>query len=286
MPQVHAVLDKMVDFCNRVRSGAWQGHTGKPIRNVINIGIGGSDLGPVMAYEALKPYSDRAMTFRFVQNVDGTDFAEAVRDLDPAETLFIAASKTFTTLETMTNARTARAWLLAGLECDEAAVARHFVAVSTNAAEVAKQIRQNVADKTPRRRCGRKPTLIGARRSAAYPAKSFREAEPTPLTPSDDSQRQRASNPCRWLGDSRKGQVNVRAVVGKGASPPGIRDRPQVLAWGIGNAGNDILIGPSRSAEIDEGEGLIGIEGPRSTTCASQSGMSATATGAKSQLNN
>ena len=138
VPQVHAVLDKMADFCHRVRSGAWKGHTGKRIRNIINIGIGGSDLGPVMAYEALKHYSDRAMTFRFVSNVDGTDFAEAVRDLDPAETLFIDSSKTFTTLETMTNAHTARAWLLAGLGGDEAAVARHFVAVSTNAAEVAK----------------------------------------------------------------------------------------------------------------------------------------------------
>ena len=138
VPQVHAVLDKMADFCNRVRSGAWQGHTGKRIRNVINIGIGGSDLGPVMAYEALKHYSDRAMTFRFVSNVDGTDFAEAVHDLDPAETLFIDSSKTFTTLETMTNAHTARSWLLAGLGGDEAAVSRHFVAVSTNAAEVAK----------------------------------------------------------------------------------------------------------------------------------------------------
>src|SRR5262249_27414477 len=137
VPQVHAVLDKMADFCHRVRSGAWQGHTGKRIRNVINIGIGGSDLGPVMAYEALKPYSDRTMMFRFVSNVDGTDFAEAVHDLDPAETLFIDASKTFTTLETMTNAHTARDWLLAGLGGDAAAVARHFVAVSTNAAEVA-----------------------------------------------------------------------------------------------------------------------------------------------------
>jgi glucose-6-phosphate isomerase len=138
VPQVHAVLDKMADFCHRVRSGAWKGHTGKRIRNVINIGIGGSDLGPVMAYEALKHYSDRAMTFRFVSNVDGTDFAEAVHDLDPAETLFIDASKTFTTLETMTNAHTARHWLLAGLGGHERAVARHFVAVSTNAAEVAK----------------------------------------------------------------------------------------------------------------------------------------------------
>jgi len=136
--QVHAVLDKMADFSNRVRSGAWKGHTGKRIRNVINIGIGGSDLGPVMAYEALKHYSERAMTFRFVSNVDGTDFAEAVQDLEPAETLFVISSKTFTTLETMTNARTARDWSLAGLGGDEKAVAKHFVAVSTNAAEVAK----------------------------------------------------------------------------------------------------------------------------------------------------
>jgi glucose-6-phosphate isomerase len=138
VPQVHAVLDKMADFSNRVRSGAWKGHTGKPIRNVINIGIGGSDLGPVMAYEALKHYSERAMTFRFVSNVDGTDFAEAVQDLAPAETLFIISSKTFTTLETMTNAHTARDWLLAGLGGDEKSVAKHFVAVSTNASEVAK----------------------------------------------------------------------------------------------------------------------------------------------------
>ena len=138
VPQVHAVLDKMADFSNRVRSAAWKGYTGKRIRNVINIGIGGSDLGPVMAYEALKHYSERAMTFRFVSNVDGTDFAEAVRDLDPAETLFIISSKTFTTLETMTNGRTARDWLVAGLGGDERAVARHFVAVSTNASEVAK----------------------------------------------------------------------------------------------------------------------------------------------------
>jgi glucose-6-phosphate isomerase len=136
--QVHAVLDKMADFSNRVRSGAWKGYTGKRIRNVINVGIGGSDLGPVMAYEALKHYSERAMTFRFVSNVDSTDFAEAIRDLDPAETLFIISSKTFTTLETMTNARTARDWLLRGLGGDERAVAKHFVAVSTNASEVAK----------------------------------------------------------------------------------------------------------------------------------------------------
>jgi glucose-6-phosphate isomerase len=138
VPKVHAVLDKMSDFAERVRGGAWTGHTGKPIRNVVNIGIGGSDLGPVMAHEALRHYSDRAMTFRFVSNVDGTDFAEAVRDLDPAETLFIVSSKTFTTLETMTNARTARAWSVAGLGGDERSVARHFVAVSTNEAEVAK----------------------------------------------------------------------------------------------------------------------------------------------------
>ena len=138
IPQVHAVLEKMADFSNRVRSGGWKGHTGKPIRNVINIGIGGSDLGPVMAYEALKHYSDRALTFRFVSNIDGTDFAEAVRDLDPAETLFVVSSKTFTTLETMTNAHSARAWSMAALGGDERSVAKHFVAVSTNAADVAK----------------------------------------------------------------------------------------------------------------------------------------------------
>jgi glucose-6-phosphate isomerase len=138
VPQVHAVLDKMADFSNRVRSGAWKGHTGKRIRNIINIGIGGSDLGPVMAYEALKYYSDRALNFRFVSNIDGTDFAEAVRDLDPSETLFIVSSKTFTTLETMTNAHTARAWMLNGLGGDEKSIAKHFVAVSTNATEVAK----------------------------------------------------------------------------------------------------------------------------------------------------
>jgi len=136
VPQVHAVLDKMADFSNRVRSGTWKGHTGKRIRNVINIGIGGSDLGPVMAYEALKYYSDRALNFRFVSNIDGTDFAEAVRDLDPSETLFIVSSKTFTTLETMTNAHTARDWSLKGLGGDVKAVAKHFVAVSTNAAKV------------------------------------------------------------------------------------------------------------------------------------------------------
>ena len=136
VPEVHAVLDKMAAFSDRVRSGAWKGHTGKRIRNVVNIGIGGSDLGPVMAYEALKHYSDRALTFRFVSNIDGTDFAEATHDLDPAETLFIVSSKTFTTLETMTNAHTARDWSLKGLGGDEKAVAKHFVAVSTNAAKV------------------------------------------------------------------------------------------------------------------------------------------------------
>ena len=137
VPPVHAVLDKMSGFAERVRSGAWKGHTGKKIRNVVNIGIGGSDLGPVMAYEALKHYSQRDLTFRFVSNVDGTDFAEAVQDLDAEETLFLVASKTFTTLETMTNAHSARDWSLAKLG-DEKAVAKHFVAISTNAKEVAK----------------------------------------------------------------------------------------------------------------------------------------------------
>ena len=137
VPKVHDVLDRMADFAERVHSGAWKGHTGKRIRNVVNIGIGGSDLGPVMAYEALRAYSDRAMTFRFVSNVDGTDIAEATRDLDPEETLFVVSSKTFTTLETLTNARSAREWALARLG-DEAAIAKHFVAVSTNEQEVAK----------------------------------------------------------------------------------------------------------------------------------------------------
>jgi glucose-6-phosphate isomerase len=137
VPEVHAVLDKMAGFCDRVRSGEWKGYTGKRIRNVVNIGIGGSDLGPVMAYEALRHYSARDLTFRFVSNVDGTDFAEATRDLDAAETLFIVSSKTFTTLETMTNAHTARAWALATLK-DDTAIAKHFVAVSTNAGEVSK----------------------------------------------------------------------------------------------------------------------------------------------------
>jgi glucose-6-phosphate isomerase len=138
VPEVHAVLEKMAAFCERIRSGEWKGHTGKPIRHVINIGIGGSDLGPAMAYEALRFYSDRRLTFHFVSNVDGTDFAEAVRELDPSETLFIISSKTFTTLETMTNAHTARQWLLAGLGGDTQAVSKHFVAVSTNAREIAK----------------------------------------------------------------------------------------------------------------------------------------------------
>ncbi len=136
VPEVHEVLDKMAAFANRVRSGAWKGHTGKRIKNVINIGIGGSDLGPVMAYEALKHYSQRDMTFRFVSNVDGIDFVEATRDLDPAETMFIVSSKTFTTLETMTNAKTARAWSLKAFGGNKKAVAKHFVAVSTNAEKV------------------------------------------------------------------------------------------------------------------------------------------------------
>ena len=136
VPEVHAVLDRMGDFARRLHGGTLKGHTGKRIRNVINIGIGGSDLGPVMAYQALKYYSERALTFRFVSNVDGTDFAEAVHDLDPLETLFIVSSKTFTTLETMTNAHTARAWLLAAVNNEQSAIARHFVAVSTNAEAV------------------------------------------------------------------------------------------------------------------------------------------------------
>src|SRR5438093_423256 len=138
VPRVHEVLDRMTDFSNRIRGGDWKGHTGKRIRNIVNIGIGGSDLGPVMAFEALRHYTDRAMTFRFVSNIDATDFAEAVHDRDPAESLFIISSKTFTTLETMTNAHTARAWLLQGLGGDERSVARHFVAVATNAAEVSR----------------------------------------------------------------------------------------------------------------------------------------------------
>ena len=135
--QVHEVLDRMAAFSDQVRSGEWRGHTGKPIRNVVNIGIGGSDLGPVMAYEALRHYAARELTLRFISNVDGTDFAESTRDLDPEQTLFIVCSKTFTTLETMTNAQTAREWALAGLGGDEQAIARHFVAVSTNAEGVA-----------------------------------------------------------------------------------------------------------------------------------------------------
>jgi glucose-6-phosphate isomerase len=138
VPEVHAVLDRMAAFSKRVRSGEWKGHTGKRIRNIVNIGIGGSDLGPVMAYEALRHYSDRNLQLRFVSNVDSTDFAEAVRDFDPSETLFIVSSKTFTTLETMTNARTARLWCVAGFNGDENSVAKHFVAVSTNREEVSK----------------------------------------------------------------------------------------------------------------------------------------------------
>ncbi|MGD8608275.1 MAG: glucose-6-phosphate isomerase, partial [Myxococcales bacterium] len=138
VPRVHDVLDKMADFANAVRSGTWKGHSGRRIRNVINIGIGGSSLGPVMAHEALKHYSDRDMKFRFVSNVDGTDFAETVRDLNPEETLFIVSSKTFTTLETITNAKAARDWILLGLKGEEAAIAKHFVAVSTNTSEVKK----------------------------------------------------------------------------------------------------------------------------------------------------
>ena len=138
VPDVHAVLDRMSEFSNRVRSGNWKGHAGRKIRNIVNIGIGGSDLGPVMAYEALRPFSDRSLTFRFVSNVDGTDFSEAVRDLDPAETLFIISSKTFTTQETMTNALSAREWMLAHLNGDVAGISKHFVAVSTNADEVSK----------------------------------------------------------------------------------------------------------------------------------------------------
>jgi len=138
VPRVHAVLDKMTQFTNRVRNGEWKGHTGKRLRNVVNIGIGSCALGPVMAYEALKAYSDRTMTFRFVTNIDGSDFVESVRDLDPSETLFIVCSKSFTTLETMTNAHSARAWLLAGLGGDNKSIAQHFVAISTNAGEVAR----------------------------------------------------------------------------------------------------------------------------------------------------
>jgi len=148
VPAVHAVLDRMADFSNRIRGGDWKGYTGKRIQNVVNVGIGGSDLGPVMAYEALRHYSDRTMTFRFVSNVDGTDFSEAVRDLDAAETLFIVSSKTFTTLETMTNARAARAWSLAGLGGDEKSVARHFVAASTATTEV-KEFGIDTADMFP-----------------------------------------------------------------------------------------------------------------------------------------
>ena len=168
VPGVHAVLDKMTAFSDRIRSGAWKGHTGKRIRNIINIGIGGSDLGPVMAYEALKYYSDRSLVFRFVSNVDGTDFAEAVIDLDPAETLFIISSKTFTTLETMTNAHSARDWALAGLK-DEASIAKHFVAVSTNTAEV-EEIRHRHRQHVRLLGLGRRPLLHGFRHRSFHHA--------------------------------------------------------------------------------------------------------------------
>jgi glucose-6-phosphate isomerase len=157
---VHAVLGRIADFADRLRSGAWQGHTGRRMRNIVNIGIGGSDLGPVMAYEALKHYSDRAMTFRFVSNVDGTDFAEAVHDLDASETLFIVSSKTFTTLETMANAQAARAWALARLGHDESATAKHFVAASTNTEEVRK-FGIDLANMFPFWGLGRRPLLDG-----------------------------------------------------------------------------------------------------------------------------
>ena len=157
--QVHEMLDRMAAFAERIRSGEWKGHTGKPIRNVVNIGIGGSDLGPVMAYEALRHYTRRDLTFRFVSNVDSTDFVEATRDLDPDETLFVISSKTFTTLETMTNAHSARAWALAALG-DEAAVAKHFVAVSTNADEVAR-VRHRPGEHVRVLGLGRRPLLDG-----------------------------------------------------------------------------------------------------------------------------
>ena len=159
VPEVHAVLDRMAVFSEQVRSGQWRGYSGKRIRNVINIGIGGSDLGPVMAYEALKHYSKRDMTFRFVSNADGTDFEEATRDLDPEETLFIISSKTFTTLETMTNAHTARTWALKALHHEEA-VARHFVAVSTNAEEVG-EVRHRHREHVWVLGLGRRPLLDG-----------------------------------------------------------------------------------------------------------------------------
>ena len=157
--EVHEVLDRMSAFADRVRSGEWKGHTGKPIRNVVNIGIGGSDLGPVMAYEALRHYSRRDLTFRFVSNVDSTDFVEATRDLDAEETLFIVSSKTFTTLETMTNARTARDWALATLG-DESAIAKHFVAVSTNA-EAVSEVRHRHRQHVRVLGLGRRPLLDG-----------------------------------------------------------------------------------------------------------------------------
>ena len=162
VPAVHAVLDKMAAFADRVRSGEWTGHTGKRIRNVVNIGIGGSDLGPAMAYEALRSYTDRELTVRFVSNVDGADLHEAVRDLDPAETLFIIASKTFTTIETITNATSARDWLLTGLEAGQEAVAKHFVALSTNAEKVA-GLRHRHGQHVRVLGLGRRPLLVRLR---------------------------------------------------------------------------------------------------------------------------
>ena len=203
VPEVHAVLDKMSAFAERVRSGAWTGHTGKRIRNVINIGIGGSDLGPVMAYEALRHYTERSMTFRFVSNVDGTDFAEATRDLDPAETLFIVSSKTFTTLETMTNAHTARDWTLKALG-DDKAVAKHFVAVSTNAKEVA-EVRHRHREHVRLLGLGGRPLLDGLRHRALHHARHRAGAASarcsrasTPWTSTSAPRPSSATCPCSW----------------------------------------------------------------------------------------
>ena len=200
VPGVHEVLDRMSAFADRVRSGEWTGHTGRPIRNVVNIGIGGSDLGPVMAYEALRHYTRRDLTFRFVSNVDGTDFAEATRDLDPAETLFIVSSKTFTTLETMRNATTAREWTLAALG-DEAAIARHFVAVSTNAEAVA-AFGIDTDEHVRLLGLGRRPLLDGLRHRPLDDDR--RRARPVPAACSpgstrwtSTSARRRSSRTCR-----------------------------------------------------------------------------------------
>ena len=207
--QVHDVLDRMSDFSERVRSGVWRGHTGKPIANVVNIGIGGSDLGPVMAYEALRHYSQRELTFRFVSNVDSTDFAEATRDLAPEETLFIVSSKTFTTLETMTNAQTAREWLLAGLG-DESAIAKHFVAVSTNADGVAR-VRDRHRQHVRLLGLGRRPLLDGLRDRALDDARdrarrSSASCSPASTRWTSTSGRLRSSATClcSW-GCSRSG---------------------------------------------------------------------------------